>query len=79
MPEILMPVMGMLLSTSSYVSYDDIASIISAVTAQFSVANIVAFIAAMVSATVGFVFLWWGVRKAYKAIVKAATRGKPGV
>ena len=74
-----LPLLGMLLSTSSYVSYDDIASIITSVIAQFSVANIVAFIAAMVSATVGFVFLWWGVRKAYRAIVKAATKGKAGV
>ena len=54
----------------------DIQSIMSAVTDQFSVSNIVTFIAYIIGAGVVFVFLWWGVRKAWNAIMAAATRGK---
>lgn len=61
----------------STIGFSDISSILSAVTAQFSVANIVAMIAGILGVTVGFVFLWWGARKGFRAIVGAATKGKP--
>ena len=65
--------------TVAPIGYDDISSILTSVTSQFSVANIVAMIAGILGVTVVFVFLWWGVRKGFKAITKAATRGKPTV
>lgn len=61
------------------VGFDDIKSILQAVTAQFSTSNIVSMIAGILGVTVSFVFLWWGARKGFKAIVGAATRGKPRI
>lgn len=65
--------------TVAPIGYTDISSILTTVTNQFSVANIVAMIAGILGVTVVFVFLWWGVRKGFRAITKAATRGKPTV
>lgn len=65
--------------TMAPIGYDQISSILTSVTSQFSVSNIVAMIAGILGVTVVFVFLWWGVRKGFKAITKAATRGKPTV
>ena len=56
-----------------------IQSILDTVTTQFSVSNIVAMIAGILGVTVAFVFLWWAVRKGFKAIVAAATKGKPRI
>lgn len=50
-------------------------SVIDAVTASFSVANIVAVLAAVVSAGIIFVFLWWGVRLAFRSIMGAVKNG----
>ena len=61
------------------VGYSDISQILTTVTNQFSVSNIVAMIAGILGVTVGFIFLWWGVRKGFRAIVGAATKGKPKV
>lgn len=61
------------------VNVSTIQSILDAVTAQFSVANIVAFIAGILGVTVAFIFLWWGVRKGFRAIIKATTKGKPSI
>lgn len=58
------------------VSTSDLAGILSAVTDQFSISNITTFIAYIIGASVAFVFLWWGVRKAWRAILAATTRGK---
>lgn len=65
--------------TVAPIGYDDISSILTSVTSQFSVSNIVAMIAGILGVTVVFVFLWWGVRKGFRAITKAATKGKPTV
>lgn len=53
----------------------DWANIITGVTGQFSVANIVAVIASVVAAGIGFVFLWWGVRIAFRSIMGAVKNG----
>lgn len=61
------------------ISISTIQSILDTVTTQFSVSNIVAMIAGILGVTVGFVFLWWAVRKGFKAIVAASTKGKPRI
>lgn len=66
-------------SGGSAVTSDTIMDILNAVTSQFSITNIVQFIAGILGVTVAFVFLWWGVRKGFRLIVKATTKGKPGV
>lgn len=53
----------------------DWAAVIEGVTGQFSVANIVGTISAVVAAGIGFVFLWWGVRKAFNSIMGAVKNG----
>ncbi len=72
-----MGLMNVLLSaTPPEVQTSDIQSIMSSVSTQFSIANITTFLAYIISASIGFVFLWWGVRKAWRAILAATTRGK---
>lgn len=62
-------------SGPDYVDATDWASVITNVIGQFSVANIVAVIASVVLAGIGFVFLWWGVRLAFNSIMGAVKRG----
>lgn len=69
---------AMLTSSEAAVSASDWAQVISDVTGQFSVANIVSVISSIVVAGIGFVFLWWGVRKAYRAIMSAVRKGRTG-
>ena len=66
-------------ATPEPISISTIQSILDTVTTQFSVSNIVAMIAGILGVTVAFVFLWWAVRKGFKAIVAAATKGKPRI
>lgn len=65
--------------TPEPISVTTIQSILDTVTTQFSISNIVAMIAGILGVTVAFVFLWWAVRKGFKAIVAAATKGKPRI
>lgn len=63
---------------SSAVTVADWSAIITDVTSQFSVSNIVGVMSAIVVAGIGFVFLWWGARKAFRAIMSAVRKGKTG-
>ena len=65
-------------STSSKVSASDWSKLITDVTAQFSVSTIVEVMSTIIIAGIGFVFLWWGARKAYRALMSAVRRGKTG-
>ena len=64
---------------ASAVTAADWASVISAMTAQISVATIVGVLAAIVASCIGIVFLWWGVRKAVRALMAAFRKGKISV
>lgn len=63
---------------SNVVSVSDWASVITDVTSQFSVTQIVGVMSSIVVGGIGFVFLWWGARKAYRAIMSAVRKGKTG-
>lgn len=63
----------------SAVTAADWASVISAMTAQVSVATIVGVMATIVAACIGIVFMWWGVRKAVRALMAAFRKGKISV
>lgn len=63
---------------SSTVTASDWATIITDVTSQFSVSTIVKTMSTIVVAGIGFVFLWWGARKAYRALMSAVRKGKTG-
>lgn len=64
---------------ASAVTAADWASVISAMTAQISVATIVGVLATIVAACIGIVFMWWGVRKAVRALMAAFRKGKISV
>ena len=49
--------------------------VIDNVTTTFSVPGVVAVLASVVAAGIGFVFLWWGVRLAFRSIMGAVKRG----
>lgn len=53
----------------------DWATVISNVTSVFSTANIVGVIASVVAGGIVFVFLWWGVRLAFRSIMGAVKNG----
>lgn len=58
------------------VSPSDWSSVLSAMTSQVSVATVVSVIAAAVSAGIGLVFMWWGVRKLVRVLMGAFKSGK---
>lgn len=65
--------------SASAVTAADWASVISAMTAQISVGTIVGVMATIVAACIGIVFMWWGVRKAVRALMAAFRKGKISV
>ena len=66
-------------TTSSVVTATDWSSVISAITAQVSVSTVVAVLASIVAASIGLAFMWWGVRKAVRALMSAFKKGKVSV
>ncbi len=63
-------------SASTVVSASDWSSVISALTAQISVSTIVGVLATLVTAGIGLVFMWWGVRKALRSLMAAFRKGR---
>lgn len=51
-------------------------SVISALTGQISVTTVVEVLAVVAAACVGLAFMWWGVRKAVRALMSAFKKGK---
>lgn len=63
-------------SVSSVVTAKDWASVISAMTSQISVSTVVGVLATLVTAGIGLVFLWWGVRKAVGSLMGSFRSGR---
>lgn len=63
-------------TTPTVVTAADWSSVISAMTSQISVGTIVGVLASLVAAVIGIVFMWWGVRKAVRALMSAFRKGK---
>lgn len=51
-------------------------SVLSAMTGQISVSTVVGVLASVVSAGIGLVFMWWGVRKLTRSLMAAFRSGK---
>ena len=66
-------------SDSGSVTAADWAPVITNLTAQISVSTIIAALATFMAAGVGFVFMWWGLRKAVRTIMAAFRKGKLSV
>jgi len=62
--------------TPKVVSASDWASVISAMTGQISVTTVVGVLATLVTAGIGLVFLWWGVRKAVGSLMGSFRSGR---
>lgn len=60
----------------SAVGWSDLSSVLTAITGQITVANIVAVIAGAIGASIGLVFMWWGVRKLIRVLMSAFRKGK---
>lgn len=58
------------------VTASDWASVIAAMTSQISVSTIVGVLATLVTAGIGLVFLWWGVRKAVGSLMGSFRSGR---
>lgn len=54
----------------------DWASVITAMTSQISVSTVVGVLATLVTAGIGLVFLWWGVRKAVGSLMGSFRSGR---
>lgn len=61
---------------STVVTANDWASVISAMTTQISVSTVVGVLATLVTAGIGLVFLWWGVRKAVGSLMGSFRSGR---
>lgn len=58
------------------VSAADWSSVITAMTSQISVSTVVGVLATLVTAGIGLVFLWWGVRKAVGSLMGSFRSGR---
>ena len=54
----------------------DWSAVITAMTSQISVSTIVAVLATLMTAGIGLVFMWWGVRKAVSSLMAAFKKGR---
>lgn len=62
--------------SSKVVTASDWASVITAMTSQISVTTVVGVLATLVTAGIGLVFLWWGVRKAVGSLMGSFRSGR---
>ena len=60
------------------VSSSDIASVLTALQKQISVASVVEIIAYVIGAGIGLVFMWWAARKLIKTFMGAFRSGRLG-
>ena len=58
------------------VTASDWASVITAMTGQISGSTVVGVLATLVTAGIGLVFLWWGVRKAVGSLMGSFRSGR---
>ena len=65
-------------TTPAAVSSTDIASVLSALQKQISVASVVEIIAYVIGAGIGLVFMWWAARKLIKTFMGAFRSGRLG-
>ena len=72
----ILDVMPLAEQPSTVVSAKDWASVISAMTSQISVSTVVGVLATLVTAGIGLVFLWWGVRKAVGSLMGSFRSGR---
>lgn len=65
-------------SAPAAVSSTDIASVLTALQKQISVASVVEIIAYVIGAGIGLVFMWWAARKLIRTFMGAFRSGRLG-
>lgn len=65
-------------TTPAAVSSTDIASVLTALQKQISVASVVEIIAYVIGAGIGLVFMWWAARKLIRTFMGAFRSGRLG-
>lgn len=65
-------------TTPAAVSSTDIASVLTALQNQISVASVVEIIAYVIGAGIGLVFMWWAARKLIRTFMGAFRSGRLG-
>lgn len=68
-----------ILAEGAVITSSDFMSVITALQEQISVSTIVGVLAAGAGLAVGFVFMWWGVRKLIGVIMNAVRKGRVNV
>lgn len=63
-------------TSPNVVTATDWATVINAMTSQISVQSVVGVLATLVTAGIGLVFLWWGVRKAVGSLMGSFRSGR---
>lgn len=63
-------------SASTAIAFSDFSSILSAIGQQISVSSVVSTLAAIIPLVIGFVFMWWGVRKGTKMLMGSFRKGR---
>lgn len=64
---------------ASAVGVADYQAVLQAMTGQISISTIVAVLAASIGAAIGFVFLWWAVRKLMSTFFSGFRKGRASV
>lgn len=67
------------IATTTPVTAADWSAVVDALTAQISVSTVVGVLATVVTAGIGLVFMWWGVRKALRSLMAAFRKGKASI
>lgn len=65
--------------STTIVGPDAWAPVLAAMTGQISVTTIIGVLAACVGAAIGFVFMWWGVRKLLSTFFSGFRKGRASV
>lgn len=73
---VILPFITAIESAGGTVTAADWQAVINAITSQISVSTVVQVLAAVVTASIGLVFMWWGVRKVVRAIMSAFRTGR---
>lgn len=63
-------------SSGGNFSTAELSTIINTITGSINVTSIVGMIAAMITACIGIVFMWWAIRKGIRVIMSAVRKGK---
>lgn len=71
--------MSLMATAESTVGLDTFKPVLDSLMNQISVANVVTVIAGIVALGVGGIFMWWGLRKAWKFIMSTTQKGKGNV